>query len=60
MDLMIDGRWRVAPNVEVFATAGPEAVFGTVDVIVVSTTATREVTLPVLRAVFQAGLRLRF
>jgi hypothetical protein len=60
MDLAIDGRVRFAPNVELFATAGPEVVFGSVDVIVVSTTATREVTLPVLRVVGQAGLRLRF
>jgi hypothetical protein len=60
MDLAIDARFRVAPNVELFATAGPEVVLGSVDVIVVSTTATREVTLPVLRAVGQAGLRLRF
>jgi hypothetical protein len=60
VDLAIDGRWRIAPSVEIFATAGPEVVFGTVDVVVVSTTATREVTLPVLRAVGEAGLRLRF
>ena len=59
-DLMIDARWRVARNVEILATAGPEVVFGTVDVIVVSSTATREVTLPVLRAVVEAGARLRF
>jgi hypothetical protein len=59
-DLMIDGRWRVSRNVEILATAGPEIVFGTVDVVVVSSTATREVTLPVLRAVAEAGMRLRF
>jgi hypothetical protein len=59
-DFMIDGRWRVARNVEILAMAGPEVVFGTVDVIVVSSTATREVTLPVLRAVVEAGLRFRF
>ena len=59
-DVTIDGRCRLSRNLELSLMAGPQIVFGTVDVTVVSSTATRQVTLPALRGLAQIGFHLRF
>jgi hypothetical protein len=60
VDVMLEGGWHVTRGCEVFVAAGPEIVLGTIDVAVISSAVTAEVTLPALRAVAQVGLRLHF
>jgi hypothetical protein len=60
IDLRIDGRRSVTRNLEIVASAGPEVAFGTVQVAVVTSTITKDVTLPALRGVAQLGVRLIF
>jgi hypothetical protein len=59
-DALVEVSWRLTRELHAVLGAGLEAALGTVDVSVVTSTQTHTATIPALRAVGQAGLRLYF
>ncbi len=57
LDVLVDGSWRFVPDVEAILGVGLEDVFAPT---YVNLQGARVATLPALRAVAEAGLRLRF
>jgi hypothetical protein len=60
-DLELEGSWRLGRSLELVLGGGAEVAFGTIDVSVVPAPAGGgTATIPVLRAVANAGIRMRF
>jgi hypothetical protein len=59
-DVLVEAGWRLGGDLHAVAAIGLEAAFGSVDVSVVTSSQTQTATIPALRAVGQAGLRLYF
>ncbi|HXI55869.1 MAG TPA: hypothetical protein VNO55_07405 [Polyangia bacterium] len=59
-DALVEAGWRLSGDLHAFVAVGLEAALGTVDVSVVTSSQTQTATIPALRAVGQAGLRLYF
>jgi hypothetical protein len=59
-DALVEAGWRLGGDLHAVVAVGLEAAFGTVAVSVVTSSQTQTATIPAVRAVGQAGLRLYF
>jgi hypothetical protein len=60
MDLILEAGWRTSPTIELVAGLGVEVAFGVTDVFKGDCAGCLVATLPLLRAIAEAGIRLWF